>query len=59
VINEIFTPSKDAVEEARQLVALFEEHARRGVYAFTFKGQMVDAPHLARAKKLVARAGGD
>ena len=58
VINEAFTPAKDAVDEARQLIALFDEHARRGVYAFTFKGQMVDAPHLARAKKLVARAGG-
>jgi len=59
VINEAFSPSKEALDEARQLVALFEEHARRGVYAFTFKGQMVDAPHLARAQKLVARAGGE
>jgi len=59
VINAVFTPSKESVDEARQLVTLFEEHARRGVYAFTFKGQMVDAPHLARAKKLVARAGGE
>ncbi len=57
VINEAFTPSKDAVAEARELVAAFEEHARRGAYAFTFKGQMVDAPHLARARKLLARAG--
>jgi citrate lyase subunit beta/citryl-CoA lyase len=59
VINEAFTPAKDAVDEARELIRLFEEHARRGVYAFTFKGQMVDAPHLARARKLVARAGGE
>lgn len=59
VINEVFTPPKDAVDEARRLIAEFEEHARRGVYAFTFKGQMVDAPHLARAKKLVARAGAE
>ena len=59
VINEAFTPAKDAVDEARQLIALFDEHTRRGVYAFTFKGQMVDAPHLARARKLVARAGGE
>jgi citrate lyase subunit beta/citryl-CoA lyase len=59
VINEAFTPAKEAVDEARQLVLLFDEHARRGVYAFTFKGQMVDAPHLARAKKLLARAGGE
>ncbi len=58
VINDAFTPAKEALEEARALVAAFEEHTRRGVYAFTFKGQMVDAPHLARARKLLARAGG-
>ena len=57
VINDAFTPSKEAVEEARELVALFDEHARRGVYAFTFKGLMVDAPHLAGARKVLARAG--
>lgn len=57
VINEVFTPSKDALDEARELVRLFEEHARRGVYAFTFKGQMVDAPHLSRARRVIARAG--
>src|SRR5207245_2191387 len=57
VINDVFTPAKEALEEARELVAAFEEHARRGVYAFTFRGRMVDAPHLARARKLLARAG--
>jgi citrate lyase subunit beta/citryl-CoA lyase len=57
VINDVFTPPKEAVDEARELVAAFEEHARRGVYAFTFRGQMVDAPHLTRARKLLARAG--
>jgi citrate lyase subunit beta/citryl-CoA lyase len=57
VINSAFTPTADAVAEARALVAAFEEHARRGVYAFTFKGQMVDAPHLTRARKILDRAG--
>ncbi len=57
VINDAFTPSTEAIDEARELIALFEAHARRGIYAFSFKGQMVDAPHLGRAKKLVARAG--
>jgi citrate lyase beta subunit len=33
-------------------------HAQRGVYAFRHKGQMVDAPHLARARGILARAGG-
>jgi len=59
VINEVFTPAKDAVDDARELIAAFDEHARRGLYAFTFRGQMVDAPHLNRAKKLLARAGMD
>jgi citrate lyase subunit beta / citryl-CoA lyase len=56
VINAAFTPAKAVVEEARELVAAFEEHRRRGVYAFRFKGQMVDAPHLTRALKIIARA---
>jgi citrate lyase subunit beta/citryl-CoA lyase len=57
VINAAFTPSKEAVAEARELVAAFAEHAARGAYAFRFKGKMVDAPHLALAKKQIARAG--
>src|SRR6266705_6945974 len=36
VINEVFTPSKEAVAEARELVAAFAEHAARGAYAFRF-----------------------
>ncbi len=56
VINDVFTPAKADVDEARELVAAFEDHARRGVYAFRFKGQMVDAPHLTRARKIIARA---
>ena len=59
VINAAFTPAPDVVEEARALVAAFAEHRARGVYAFSFKGQMVDAPHLARALKIVTRAGDD
>ena len=58
VINAAFTPAREAVAEARALIAAFEEHRARGVYAFTFKGQMVDAPHLAGALRIVSRAGG-
>ena len=58
VINDAFTPGKDAVAEARELVAAFAEHAARGAFAFRFKGRMVDAPHLTLAKKLIERAGG-
>jgi citrate lyase subunit beta / citryl-CoA lyase len=58
VINAAFAPSAEELTEARELVAQFEDHARRGLFAFRFKGQMVDAPHLARARKVIARAGG-
>jgi citrate lyase subunit beta/citryl-CoA lyase len=57
VINAGFTPSPEAVEAARALIAAFDEHGRRGVYAFTWDGKMVDAPHLASARKVLARAG--
>lgn len=56
VINEAFTPAPAVVAEARELVAAFDEHRSRGVYAFRFRGQMVDAPHLTRALKIIARA---
>ena len=57
VINAAFTPAPEAIAEARALIAAFAEHRARGVYAFTFKGQMVDAPHLAGALRIIARAG--
>jgi citrate lyase subunit beta/citryl-CoA lyase len=57
VINAAFTPRPAEVAEARELVQAFEEHARQGVYAFRFKGLMVDAPHLARARTILTRAG--
>jgi citrate lyase beta subunit len=57
VINAAFTPSPREIDEAHELVSAFDTHAARGVYAFSFKGQMVDAPHLARARKVLARAG--
>jgi citrate lyase subunit beta/citryl-CoA lyase len=59
VINAAFTPAAETVARARALVAAFEEHGARGVYAFRFEGQMVDAPHLAGARKILARAGED
>jgi len=56
VINEAFTPQPAVVAEAQELVAAFAEHEKRGVFAFRFKGQMVDAPHLTRALKIIAQA---
>ncbi len=56
VINEVFTPSRAEAEEAVALIAAFEEHAQRGAGAFAWKGQMMDMPHLTRARKIADRA---
>ncbi len=56
VINEEFTPSREQADEAVALIAAFEEHARRGAGAFAWKGQMMDLPHLTRARKIADRA---
>jgi citrate lyase subunit beta / citryl-CoA lyase len=56
VVNEAFTPSSTEVAEARELLALFAENEAAGRMAFSFKGQMVDVPHLTQARKIVALA---
>jgi citrate lyase subunit beta/citryl-CoA lyase len=56
VINTEFTPSRGEAEEALALIAAFAEHAARGAGAFAWKGQMMDQPHLTRARKIAERA---
>lgn len=56
VVNEVFSPDPDAVAKARRLVEAFDEARQQGRNAFRFEGQMVDAPHLTRAKKLIQNA---
>lgn len=56
IVNEVFSPNPDAVAKARRLVEAFAEARQEGRNAFRFEGQMVDAPHLTRAKKLIQRA---
>lgn len=56
IVNEYFTPSADEVAEAQELLEAFEENRRRGRMAFSFRGEMVDVPHLERARTIVERA---
>jgi citrate lyase subunit beta / citryl-CoA lyase len=56
IINEAFTPSVEALEQARAVVALFE--ANPGAGALSLNGSMVDAPHLKQALRLLKRANG-
>jgi citrate lyase subunit beta/citryl-CoA lyase len=53
VINEAFTPSPEAAQEASALVAAFEAAGNPGVIGIG--GKMFDRPHLRRAQRLLAR----
>jgi citrate lyase subunit beta/citryl-CoA lyase len=55
VINDAFTPSSEAVEQARAVVSAFAEAGNPGVVGVD--GQMYDRPHLKRAQRLLARTG--
>jgi citrate lyase subunit beta/citryl-CoA lyase len=54
VINAAFTPSKDDVAHAEQVVAAFEAHPNAGV--LSVGGKMVDRPHLVQARRVLERA---
>ena len=56
VINGAFTPAPEQVAEARALIEAFDEAQAEGRMAFSFRGQMVDVPHLTRARALIERA---
>lgn len=55
-INEAFTPSLAALAEARAIVEAFAAAGNPGVVGIG--GKMFDRPHLTRAGRLIARAGG-
>jgi citrate lyase subunit beta/citryl-CoA lyase len=56
VINAAFTPSAAETEWARRVVDAFAADPRAGV--LQLDGQMLDAPHLARAKNILSAASG-
>jgi len=54
VINAAFSPSKDEVRHAAEVVAAFEAHPDAGV--LSVGGKMVDRPHLVQARRVLERA---
>ena len=57
IVNAAFTPSAADMADAQELLEAFAEAEAAGLMAFAHKGQMVDVPHLTRARKIVATAG--
>jgi len=56
IVNAAFTPSASEVEKAVELLEAFAQARQEGRLAFSFRGEMVDMPHLRRAQQLVERA---
>ncbi|KFB10242.1 HpcH/HpaI aldolase/citrate lyase family protein [Nitratireductor basaltis] len=54
VINEVFTPSADAIEKAQRLLDAVSQQGDAGVIALD--GEMVDRPHILRAERVLDRA---
>lgn len=55
VLNRAFTPSAEEVCEANALLAAFEDARAEGRGALRFGGRMVDAPGVARARRVLDR----
>ncbi len=55
IINAAFTPSAERIAHARAIIAAFD--ASPDVGALQLDGQMIDAPHLTLARRILARIG--
>ncbi len=51
VINTVFTPTTDEIARAQKIVDLFEAQPELGV--INLDGQMIDAPHLKQAQRIL------
>jgi citrate lyase subunit beta/citryl-CoA lyase len=55
-VNRIFRPSDEDVEDARKVVAAFDEAVERGHASVQIEGRMIDTPVAKRARELIAYA---
>lgn len=54
--NEVFTPSKDAVTEAREILAAMEDAKSKGEGATVYKGRLVDIASIKQAEVIVRQS---
>ncbi|MFL2796093.1 MAG: HpcH/HpaI aldolase/citrate lyase family protein [Paracoccaceae bacterium] len=54
--NEVFTPSPDAIEEAREIIKAMSKAGENGEGVTVFKGRMVDIASIKQAEVLVKLA---
>ncbi len=54
--NQVFTPSDEAVSEAREILAAMEEAKASGAGATVYKGRLVDIASIKQAEVIVAQS---
>ena len=54
--NEVFTPSAEAVAEAREILAAMQAAKERGEGAAVYKGRLVDIASIRQAEVIVAQS---
>lgn len=55
IMNEEFVASAAEIEDAKQLLAVFEQSLSEGRASAEFKGKMIDEPVVARAREILAQ----
>jgi malyl-CoA/(S)-citramalyl-CoA lyase len=55
-VNEIFTPSPEKVQEAREILAAMEQAKAEGKGATTYKGRLIDIASIKQAEVVVKAA---
>ena len=58
ILNESFSPSVDEIENARRVIAAFEEAERSGRGSTSLDGKVIDVPVVKRARQLLESAEG-
>jgi len=54
--NRVYAPSDDEVEQARRIIAAFEEAEAAGKGVVTVDGRMIENLHVANARRTLAVA---
>lgn len=55
-VQEAFTPSREAIDQARRMLLAFENHQKEGRGAFAMEGKMIDLPLVRAAEGVLERA---
>lgn len=56
LINEIFNPAIEEINEAKRILASYEEAMKKGLGVFSLDGKMIDAPIIKRAQITIEKA---